>query len=262
MGSSGIDAERHASMQACLDYTSEHLSESELDFAIALSVFAGGFFRDAAEKISEMEENLSLLRRLRERNLLNQSEVLGEPRYYYIPTIQNYLQKKYEDKMPLFKKRHSEYYLALVRQENKGLKSPRPQQSIIKVSADLDNIRTGMDWSTSAGQDSIVVYYSFNFYEFLIFLGFYQESVRRASIALASSQQLKDQELTAGCQNNLGIAYGYLPTGYRGENLQQAIACYEAALRVRTESDFPIDWATTQNTLEIALKEKAEIEKK
>jgi tetratricopeptide (TPR) repeat protein len=33
------------------------------------------------------------------------------------------------------------------------------------------------------------------------------------------------------------------------ENLKQAIACYQAALRVRTEADFPQAWATTQNNL-------------
>ncbi len=249
MGSSGIDAERHASMQACLDYTFEHLSESELDFAVALSVFAGGFFREAAEKISEMKETLSMLRRLRERNLLNQTEVLGEPRYFFLPTIKNYLQNTYADKTSPSKKRHAEYYLSLVSKENKGLQGPEPRQAIDRVNIDLDNIRAGMDWAASAGENSIVVYYSFYFNEFLRFLGFYQENVRRAGIALASSQKLKDQELTAACQNNLGIAYNDLPTGDRGENLQQAITCYEAALRVRTERDFPTAWAMTQNNL-------------
>jgi hypothetical protein len=32
-------------------------------------------------------------------------------------------------------------------------------------------------------------------------------------------------------QNNLGIAYSELPTGDPGANLQQAIACYEVAVR-------------------------------
>ncbi len=50
-------------------------------------------------------------------------------------------------------------------------------------------------------------------------------------------------------QNNLGNAWSDLPSGNRDENLRQAIACYEAALRVRTETDFPQDWATTQNNL-------------
>src|SRR5438105_10801216 len=56
----------------------------------------------------------------------------------------------------------------------------------------------------------------------------------------------------AQTQNNLGIAYWNLPTGDRAANLTQAIACYEAALRVRTERDFPVDWAQTQNNLGLA----------
>jgi tetratricopeptide (TPR) repeat protein len=44
-------------------------------------------------------------------------------------------------------------------------------------------------------------------------------------------------------------AYSDLPTGDRGENLRRAIACFEAALRVYSEADFPQDWAMTQNNL-------------
>jgi hypothetical protein len=40
-------------------------------------------------------------------------------------------------------------------------------------------------------------------------------------------------------QNNLGTAWSDLPTGDRSANLEKAIACYEAALRVRTERGFP-----------------------
>ncbi|TFH43674.1 MAG: hypothetical protein E4G94_04525, partial [ANME-2 cluster archaeon] len=50
----------------------------------------------------------------------------------------------------------------------------------------------------------------------------------------------------------MGNAYGDLPAGDRGQNLQNAIQCYEAALRVRTETEFPLQWAMTQNHLGIA----------
>jgi tetratricopeptide (TPR) repeat protein len=50
-------------------------------------------------------------------------------------------------------------------------------------------------------------------------------------------------------QNNLGIVYTRLPTGDRSENLAKAIAYYEAALHVRKEHDFPVQWAATQNNL-------------
>ncbi len=50
----------------------------------------------------------------------------------------------------------------------------------------------------------------------------------------------------------LGFAYYDLSTGNRAENLNKAIECYQAALRVYTESDSPAEWAATQNNLGIA----------
>uniref|UniRef100_UPI00195099B0 CHAT domain-containing protein n=1 Tax=Spirulina sp. CCY15215 TaxID=2767591 RepID=UPI00195099B0 len=50
-------------------------------------------------------------------------------------------------------------------------------------------------------------------------------------------------------QNNLGTAYSDRIRGERGENLELAIACYQAALQVRTPEAFPQDWAGTQNNL-------------
>ncbi len=51
---------------------------------------------------------------------------------------------------------------------------------------------------------------------------------------------------------DLGLELGQASLGNRTLNLRRAIACCEAALRVRTEQDFPQDWATTQNNLGIA----------
>ena len=47
----------------------------------------------------------------------------------------------------------------------------------------------------------------------------------------------------------LGNAYRNLLTGDRAHNLQQAIACYKAALRVFTEDNFIQEYAMTQNNL-------------
>ncbi|MEG5071281.1 CHAT domain-containing protein, partial [Microcoleus sp. B3-D2] len=44
-------------------------------------------------------------------------------------------------------------------------------------------------------------------------------------------------------------AYNYRIKGDRGENIERAIAFYEAALQVRTRDAFPQDWAMTQNNL-------------
>ena len=54
-------------------------------------------------------------------------------------------------------------------------------------------------------------------------------------------------------QNNLGAAWNDMPTGKQEENLRRAIECYEAALRVYTEQDFPREHETTSDNLRIAL---------
>jgi predicted LPLAT superfamily acyltransferase len=47
-------------------------------------------------------------------------------------------------------------------------------------------------------------------------------------------------------QNNLGNAYKNRIRGERAENLERAIAAYEAALTVYTREAFPEKWAMTQ----------------
>jgi tetratricopeptide (TPR) repeat protein len=47
----------------------------------------------------------------------------------------------------------------------------------------------------------------------------------------------------------LGVELRRATLGSQRENLHRAIACYEVGLRVYTESDFPAEWAKTQNNL-------------
>ena len=64
-----------------------------------------------------------------------------------------------------------------------------------------------------------------------------------------------DREESARLQYHLGLAYWGLPSGDRAANLQHAITCYEAALRVFTREAFPSDWAMTQQNLGVAYSE-------
>jgi hypothetical protein len=56
----------------------------------------------------------------------------------------------------------------------------------------------------------------------------------------------------ADTHHNLGAAYKDRIKGEHSLNLEQAIACYEAALQVRTKEVSPQSWAETHNNLGIA----------
>jgi tetratricopeptide (TPR) repeat protein len=53
----------------------------------------------------------------------------------------------------------------------------------------------------------------------------------------------------AALQNNLGKAYGDLPTGDRAANLEQAIRCYQQASCFLTPEMAPLEYAMTQHNL-------------
>lgn len=53
----------------------------------------------------------------------------------------------------------------------------------------------------------------------------------------------------------MGNAYADLPAGDRGQNLQNAIQYYKAALRVYTETEFPREWAIVQENIKNAQKQ-------
>ncbi|MEG3851105.1 tetratricopeptide repeat protein, partial [Microcoleus sp. herbarium13] len=63
-------------------------------------------------------------------------------------------------------------------------------------------------------------------------------------------------EKYAQTQNNLATAYSNRINGSRADNLERAIAFYDAALTVYTLKDFPEKWAMTQNNLAIAYRNR------
>ena len=60
----------------------------------------------------------------------------------------------------------------------------------------------------------------------------------------------------AACLNNLGNAYCARINGSRRKNFENAIRCYDSALRIRTKALFPKQFATTQNNLALAYRER------
>lgn len=70
-----------------------------------------------------------------------------------------------------------------------------------------------------------------------------QEAIQRADAGEG------DPLVKAALLDELGNALNADPRGNRRENLEQAIACYQEALRVYTLADFPQDYAATQNNL-------------
>jgi len=106
----------------------------------------------------------------------------------------------------------------------------------------------GIRESRNCGDQDVVCDYAVRLTNYLLIKGRYSDLLNLTLAARTATAELGSDAIARG-DHNLGFAYASLPTGDRGDNLRRAIACYEAALRVLAESEFPQDWAMAQNNL-------------
>jgi tetratricopeptide (TPR) repeat protein len=166
-----------------------------------------------------------------------------------LPTVREYAAERLGDKAETVRQHHAEHFLNVLGRADDQIRGKEQMAGIYRTTADLENIRAGMDTAVRNVDHPTVVTYSQAFHTYFLIKGLFAEMLRRGHQGLTSAEVLEDDELIAGCRNNLGIAYRNLPTGDRGKNLKNAIESYEGALRVYTEDGFPVDWAMTRNNL-------------
>jgi predicted ATPase/transcriptional regulator with XRE-family HTH domain len=136
--------ERHRSLRATFDHSWKLLSDDERRALCRLSVFHGGFDRDAAQQIAGA--SLPLLSSLSAKSLVRR---IGDGRFDLHEVIRQYaLSHLSEHPLNLeTQARHSKYYLDLVRGAESLLKSSSQQEAIRQLTGEIDNIRAAWVWA-------------------------------------------------------------------------------------------------------------------
>ncbi|NLX96728.1 MAG: ATP-binding protein [Rhodopirellula sp.] len=80
----------------------------------------------------------------------------------------------------------------------------------------------------------------------------YQAALRVRTEADFPQDWAMTQHNLGNAYSHLGTSFPFLPIGGRTDNLLRAIDCYQAALRIFTQAEFPENWACTQNSLGLA----------
>lgn len=138
-------SERHRSMRAVFDHSWQMLSTEEKRVLGSLSVFRGGFQRQAAEHVAGA--SLPVLSSLVIRSLLRRT---ATGRYDLHELIRQYTASKLaEDPRELHavQERHSIYYLGLLEEEGLKLQSHRQKEALAELTDEMDNLRAAWDWS-------------------------------------------------------------------------------------------------------------------
>ncbi len=157
--------ERHRSLQAVFDYSWEMLSERERQAMGRLSVFQGGFRRDAAVQVAKT--SLMILSALVDKSFLQRNSPANgsaasesEVRYEMHDMLRQYAAEKLSEHTGRIidgqfvslvkeqaKTRHSNYYADFLYQRKDRLRGEHQKQTLQEIGEEIDNIRAAWQWA-------------------------------------------------------------------------------------------------------------------
>ncbi len=133
--------ERQRSIRAVFDYSWQLLSQSERDLFSALSVFRGGFTRQAAQKVAGA--SLRQLANLANKSFLSTSPDVG--RYGVHELLRQYGEEALRDSKGRYKSAkaaHDQFYAAFMDQAWYRIRHNEQREAILDIEADIENVRT------------------------------------------------------------------------------------------------------------------------
>lgn len=137
--------ERHRSMQAVFDHSWHLLTEAERQVFPRLSVFRGGFRREAAEQVAGA--SLAVLAGLVDKSFLR----LSAAGRYEIHELTRQYGEEYLDALPNAKNEtlnhYCVYYAGFLHQREIALRGPAQAAALDEIEAELDNIRESWQWA-------------------------------------------------------------------------------------------------------------------
>ena len=145
--------ERHRSIIAVFDHSWRLLAEEEQRVLRQLSVFRGGFTRQAAEQIAGA--GLQLLSSLVNKSLVQHNDMHAS-RLDLHELIRQYAGMRLEENEAEereTRERHTRYYLSLLEKQEPGLRSKRQKEVLTSLMADIDNLRIA--WDVAISQEAV-----------------------------------------------------------------------------------------------------------
>jgi predicted ATPase/transcriptional regulator with XRE-family HTH domain len=136
--------ERHHSMEAVFDHSWELLSSDEQNVFMKLSIFRGGFTREAAERVAGA--SLLLLSALVDKSLLYRA---GAERFDLHELLRQFAYGRLLEAGTFDDTRdqHLEYFLAYVGEAESKLRGVEQFQWLDRLEHDHDNLRAALEWS-------------------------------------------------------------------------------------------------------------------
>jgi hypothetical protein len=178
---------RHRSLRAAFDYSWKLLNEEERRVLSQLTVFRGGFQREAAARVAGAK--LPLLAQLATKSLVQRTTV-EQDRYVLHELLRQYGAEKLGEHPDLYDRTsaaHSAYYVDFVQQREGQLQGAQPLQAIAELHREMDNIRAAWRWAVTRRDLAAIQKPLKSLWFFFEMRGWRQEAAALFAWALAES---------------------------------------------------------------------------
>ncbi len=256
--------ERHRSLRAVFDHSWQLLADAERAAFRRLSVFRGGFSRDAAEQVAGA--HLSLLSTLADKSLLRRDPT---GRYTVHETLRQYAAQKL-DQAPqegeVAQDQHCSHFAAFLQQREKDLKGARQSGALDEIAAELENVRVAWRWAVAQARLPQIRQAAEALFLFYEGRSLFQEGEEAFAQAVAALEVDADLPVAWGDESDTALGMALVFQGFLGYFFQmreQAMALVHRGLEILRPLGVSQNLALA-NTLAIhsgALEDAAEVER-
>jgi predicted ATPase len=160
--------ERHQTLRATLDWSSELLPPAAQALLARLSVFHGGFTVQAAQAVCMSEaasgaEPLDALGELMDHSLLRRAEDAQDPghaaRLWMLETVREYAGERLATAgaADAFSRRHANYFLELAQEANVGLAGSDQRTWLARLGQEQHNLHAALAWACDGHDPELAV---------------------------------------------------------------------------------------------------------
>ncbi|MCB0211266.1 MAG: tetratricopeptide repeat protein, partial [Anaerolineae bacterium] len=209
--------ERHRSMRAVFDYSWQMLTELERSVFMKLSIFRGGFRRDAAQEV--VRATLLTLTALVDKSLLRASP---SGRYDVHELVRQFAAEKLSqmpDEQMTTQEKHCRYYAKFLQARDARPSDADRFDWLNQINPDIDNIRAGWGWAVTHCQESLIEPSIEGLFDFFWLRSRFYEGADAFAEAVKGLAQIDDKQLLARLQLRQGAFCGALGLYDKAERL-------------------------------------------
>jgi len=185
---------RHRSMGTVFDRSWNLLSEEEQQILARLSVFRGGFSRDAAEQVAGA--TLSTLSGLVTKSLIRRS---SERRYDLHELIRQYAFERLAEQSDVLKEvwaSHASFYMTFLGSKDERLRGSEQQKAVNELIVDKDNFLSAWDWAIKQRKFEFIRWAGRSIGRFFEVAGLFQEGIDQLEPLVQELQaEMRNDEL-------------------------------------------------------------------